>query len=277
MHFSKLIISVLAIVFVLSSCNRVPRTGKVKFKNSIDSVSYALGFIEAKEFVKKFEQTPFEMDSLGKIELAKVYAKVNLEKNYWKYRVAQFDTLNKELFYKGFLNELAYGKSYFSDMTADMYLRKIFGQINERKDSLKKVEAAENLKKGKEFLAKNKNNEGVQVTESGLQYKVIEKGNGPVPTDKDKVRCVYHGTLIDGTVFDSSVERKDTATFRVTGVIKGWTEALKMMPQGSKYKLFIPSELAYGERKKSATIKPNSTLIFDLELIEVVPPAKKKK
>ncbi|MCL3780721.1 FKBP-type peptidyl-prolyl cis-trans isomerase [Prolixibacteraceae bacterium JC049] len=276
MHFSKFIISILAIATILSSCNKVPRTGKMEFKNSIDSVSYALGFIEAKQFVKGFERLPFDLDSMGKVDLAKVYAKTQMRSTYKKFRTEQFDTLNEEAFYKGFLNELVYGKGYFNDMTADIYLRKIFTQKREQKDSLRKVEAEANLKKGQEFLAKNKEQEGVQTTESGLQYKVLKKGNGPIPGDKDKVRCVYHGTLIDGTVFDSSLERKDTTSFRVNGVIKGWTEALKMMPQGSKYKLYIPSELAYGKRDQGAKIKANSVLLFDLELIEVVP-AKKKK
>jgi FKBP-type peptidyl-prolyl cis-trans isomerase FklB len=103
-----------------------------------------------------------------------------------------------------------------------------------------------------------------------MQYKVIEEGDGPKPTLRDRVKCTYHGTLIDGTVFDSTVERGDTATFRVNGVIKGWQEALTMMPTGSKWKLFIPTELAYGNKGAGENIGPNETIIFDMELVDIV-------
>lgn len=131
-----------------------------------------------------------------------------------------------------------------------------------------KVEGEKNKKAGEEFLAANKKKEGIQATASGLQYKVETKGTGKMPTASDTVVCHYRGTLIDGTEFDSSYKRGQTAEFPVTGVIKGWTEALLMMPVGSKWKLFIPAELAYGERAQR-NIPANSTLLFDIELVDI--------
>ena len=128
----------------------------------------------------------------------------------------------------------------------------------------------QNLEDGLMFLADNINNAGVIETETGLQYKVINAGNGEYPTIDDEVKCHYHGTLIDNTVFDSSVERKQPAVFPVNGVIQGWTEALQMMPVGAKWRLFIPSNLAYGEEGAGGLIGPNATLIFDVELLEIV-------
>ncbi len=127
-----------------------------------------------------------------------------------------------------------------------------------------------NLEEGLAFLAKNKKKPGVVQLPSGLQYQVLNEGEGDIPTAKDQVRCHYHGTLIDGTVFDSSVQRGKSAVFPVGGVIQGWVEALQLMSVGSKWKLFIPSELAYGKRGAGAAIGPNSTLIFDVELIEIL-------
>lgn len=126
-----------------------------------------------------------------------------------------------------------------------------------------------NLKEGQAFLSENGQRSGVVTTESGLQYEVLFLGDGPKPLATDFVKVHYHGTLIDGTVFDSSVERGEPAEFPVNGVINGWVEALQLMNVGSKYKLFIPSELAYGERGAGAQIGPNSTLIFEVELLEI--------
>ena len=125
-----------------------------------------------------------------------------------------------------------------------------------------------NLKAGREFLAQNAKQPGVQVTKSGLQYLVIKQGNGRVAGKNDVVTVHYTGRLIDGTVFDSSVERGEPATFGVGQVIAGWTEALTMMPEGSAWRLFIPSELAYGSHG-TGPIQPHSTLIFDVQLIKV--------
>jgi FKBP-type peptidyl-prolyl cis-trans isomerase FklB len=125
-------------------------------------------------------------------------------------------------------------------------------------------------KEGAIFLAKNKTKAGVTTLPSGLQYEVLKQGNGPKPTASDKVKVHYHGTLIDGTVFDSSVDRGQPIELSVGGVIQGWVEALQMMPVGSKWKLYIPSELGYGDRDAGPTIKGGSALIFEVELIEIV-------
>ncbi|MES1929623.1 Peptidylprolyl isomerase [Salinisphaera dokdonensis CL-ES53] len=126
-----------------------------------------------------------------------------------------------------------------------------------------------NLEKGKKFLAENKDKEGVETTDSGLQYKVLEEGDGSSPSSSDSVTVHYTGKLIDGTVFDSSRKRGEPVTFPVDAVIPGWTEALQLMKRGAKYELYIPADLAYGERGAGAQIGPNETLIFDVELISV--------
>jgi len=129
---------------------------------------------------------------------------------------------------------------------------------------------SKNLEAGKAFLAENRKKEHVISLPSGLQYEVLVEGNGAKPKATDKVRCHYHGTLLNGTVFDSSVERGQPAIFGVNQVIKGWVEALQLMAVGSKWRLYIPSELAYGEQGAGGSIEPNSTLIFDVELLEIV-------
>lgn len=134
---------------------------------------------------------------------------------------------------------------------------------------LKNEKAAANLRAGQEFLEVNKKREGVVALPSGLQYEIITEGNGPKPAASNKVTCHYHGTLIDGKVFDSSVNRGKPATFPLNMVIKGWTEGLQLMPQGSKWRFFIPPHLGYGERQVSADIGPNSTLIFEVELLGI--------
>ena len=130
--------------------------------------------------------------------------------------------------------------------------------------------ASPNKKAGQAFLAENKKKPGIVTLPSGLQYQVIKEGTGPKPTIDDQVKVHYHGTLIDGTVFDSSVERGQPITLGLKNVIPGWTEALQLMPVGSKWKLFIPSDLAYGDNPAGPTIKEGSTLIFDVELLEIV-------
>ncbi len=130
--------------------------------------------------------------------------------------------------------------------------------------------ANKNKEAGAEFLARNKEKEGVVELPSGLQYKVIFPGNGNVPELTDEVQCHYHGTLIDGTVFDSSVERGQPAIFPVNAVIQGWVEALQMMRVGSKWQLFIPSDLAYGNQGAGDVIAPDSTLIFEVELLKII-------
>lgn len=139
--------------------------------------------------------------------------------------------------------------------------------VSDRLQQIKKEKAMSNLKMGEDFLAKNKERAEVVETASGLQYEVLKMGEGDKPWATHTVTCHYHGTLIDGTVFDSSIQRGTPASFPLNMVIKGWTEGLQLMPVGSKFRFFIHPSLAYGERQLSATIGANSTLIFDVELI----------
>jgi FKBP-type peptidyl-prolyl cis-trans isomerase len=141
--------------------------------------------------------------------------------------------------------------------------------LREKSMAKRKVESDKARKAGEDFLAENKKKEGVVTTPSGLQYKVETKGTGKIPTTADTVVCHYRGTLTDGTEFDSSYKRGMPAEFPVTGVIKGWTEALQLMPTGSKWKLFIPSDLAYGENGSPPKIPGGAALIFDIELVEI--------
>ncbi len=144
-------------------------------------------------------------------------------------------------------------------------------KVSAAKQAKKAAEqSAANVKAGKEYLEANAKKEGVVVTESGLQYKEVTEGKGEKPKSTDKVKVHYKGTLIDGTEFDSSYKRGTPATFPVTGVIKGWIEALQLMNVGDKFELAIPSELAYGKRGSGAKIGPDTTLLFDVELLEIV-------
>jgi FKBP-type peptidyl-prolyl cis-trans isomerase FklB len=142
---------------------------------------------------------------------------------------------------------------------------------NKDMEEKQRVAGQKNAAEGAKFLADNKKKAGVKTTASGLQYKVIKGGTGPQPKGSDTVTVNYRGTLINGTEFDSSYKRNQAATFPVNGVIKGWTEALQLMKSGSKYQLFIPADLAYGERAVGPDITPNSTLLFEVELLEVKP------
>jgi FKBP-type peptidyl-prolyl cis-trans isomerase FklB len=141
--------------------------------------------------------------------------------------------------------------------------------ITDKLFQLKNEKAATNLKTGLDFLEANKLKPGITALASGLQYEIITTGDGVKPMATNKVTCHYHGTLIDGTVFDSSVKRGQPATFPLNMVIKGWTEGLQLMPAGSKWRFFIPPNLAYGDRQVSAQIGPNCTLIFEVELLSV--------
>ena len=148
------------------------------------------------------------------------------------------------------------------------FVKKSMG-IADKLFHLKNEKAAANLKAGQEFLEANKKKPGIKELPSGLQYEIMSIGNGAKPVASNKVTCHYHGTLIDGTVFDSSVKRGQPATFPLNMVIKGWTEGLQLMPVGSKWRFFIPPHLAYGERQTGAYIAPNSTLIFEVELLGI--------
>jgi FKBP-type peptidyl-prolyl cis-trans isomerase FklB len=143
--------------------------------------------------------------------------------------------------------------------TLDKFFRDLADKIN-----------AQNIQVGKEFLENNAKKEGVVCLPSGLQYQVLQVGTGKKPGATDKVRCHYHGMLLDGTVFDSSVNRGEPAEFGVNQVIQGWVEALQLMEEGAKWRLFIPSDMAYGARGAGQSIPPHATLIFDVELIKVL-------
>jgi len=163
------------------------------------------------------------------------------------------------------VNGLKGSKIQMTPQEAQTYLQKTMQALQ-----AKKMEAqyGPNKKAGELFLVENAKKPGVITTASGLQYEILIKGNGPLPSDTSKVKVNYHGTLIDGTVFDSSVDRKAPVVFPVNQVIKGWTEALKLMPVGSKFKLYVPQQLAYGNGGQGA-IKPFSMLIFEVELISI--------
>ncbi len=172
------------------------------------------------------------------------------------------------------INDIKTGKPLLTEeqMTAcvNNFMQKKQAEKSEasRKANAGIIEA--NHKAGDAFLADNKTKPGVVTTASGLQYQVLKEGTGPKPLPTDKVKCHYHGTLIDGTVFDSSVDRGQPVDFPVTGVIQGWVEALQLMPVGSKWKLFLPASLAYGDNAAGPKITPGSTLIFEVELLEIV-------
>ena len=151
-------------------------------------------------------------------------------------------------------------------------VKEVMAQFEKDMEQKQKELAEKNKTEGTKFLEENKKKPGVKTTASGLEYKVEKEGTGPQPKATDMVTVNYKGTLIDGTEFDSSYKRGQPATFPVNGVIKGWTEALQLMKKGAKYQLFIPSSLAYGERAMGPDIGPNSTLIFEVELMDVKPP-----
>jgi FKBP-type peptidyl-prolyl cis-trans isomerase len=164
---------------------------------------------------------------------------------------------------------LAGAKSEMSDEEIRATLTDLSKDLQQKQATVAKEASEKNRKAGEEFLAANKGKEGVVALPDGLQYKVLTPGNGPKPSASDTVVCNYKGTLIDGKEFDSSYKRGQPATFPVSGVIKGWTEALQMMPVGSKWQLFIPADLAYGDRQAGPDITPGSTLVFEVELVSI--------
>jgi FKBP-type peptidyl-prolyl cis-trans isomerase FklB len=172
------------------------------------------------------------------------------------------ENLDVEAFVKAFSEIMKNEETTMSLEEASQHIQEYF--------SAKQNEMLEmNKQKGELFLAENAKKENVVTLPSGLQYEILIEGNGAIPTATDTVNCHYHGTLIDGTVFDSSVQRGQPATFGVTQVIKGWVEALQLMPVGSKWRLFVPSDMAYGKQGAGNDIQPNATLIFEVELLGI--------
>lgn len=174
-------------------------------------------------------------------------------------------TINKNNFLAGFINNTLGNQTLFTADEANTYTQQ---GVEKLKEQAMVGQYGPNKEAGEKFLAENKTKEGVVTTASGLQYKILKEGKGAIPTESSTVKVNYKGTLVDGTEFDSSYDRNEPATFQANQVIKGWTEALTMMPVGSKWELYIPQELAYGSRE-SGKIKPFSTLIFEVELLGI--------
>lgn len=264
----------------------------IALENASDSLSYAAGirhtdglipYIQQQMYVDTAYMADFiegyksaiasEIDNNKKAYIAGQEIAVMVSERMLPRLKEQFqespDSVIEAIFHAGFTNAIQKDYGLMSDSTATKYFTDAAKQAT---DALNEA----TRKAGEAFLAENKTKEGVITTESGLQYKVLVAGDGEIPTSDQEVTVKYEGKLIDGTVFDSSYKRPgETAKFRPTQVIKGWTEALTMMPVGSKWELYIPQELAYGERQ-TGNIKPYSALIFTVELVSVAE-AKSKK
>ncbi|MDR2911071.1 MAG: FKBP-type peptidyl-prolyl cis-trans isomerase [Bacteroidales bacterium] len=221
------------ILFTVSACNQTGVKKNVKLETAVDSASYAIGVLVGTNNKQQVDMVP------GGKEL-------NLE-----------------------IISAAFRKATVGEETV-MTPEEANGIISTFIESAGAKEAQINLEEGNAYLENNKGRSGVQVTSSGLQYEIITEGTGAKPGPEDQVQVHYHGTLIDGTVFDSSVDRGEPATFQVNAVIEGWTEALQLMPVGSKWKIYIPSSLGYGENGAGGLIGPNSALIFEVELLDIV-------
>ena len=177
--------------------------------------------------------------------------------------------IDTDLFSQGVKDAFSGEKLMMTEQEMKDTLMALQKELMDKQAERNKQVGEKNKKEGEAFLSENKKKEGVKTLPSGLQYKVIKEGTGKTPKAEDTVVTNYRGTLIDGTEFDSSIKRGQPATFPVKGVIPGWTEALQLMKEGSKWELFIPSNLAYGERGAGNAIGPNATLIFEIELISV--------
>ena len=270
----------------LASCTA--QSPKANMKSDVDTLSYMMGVSNTQgleeyamgrlgidsthmaDFVRGIEEGLKQTDAKQKAYMAGIQIGQQVSGDMFdaiSSRIFSGDStqsLSKENFLAGFVAAVKKQAMVPTD-SAVVYVNTKAEAIKEKALETK---YADYKKQNEEFLAKNKSKEGVKVTPSGLQYKIIKEGNGAVPTDSSKVKVNYKGTLIDGTQFDSSYDRKEPTTFRANQVIKGWTEALTMMPVGSKWELYIPQELAYGARE-TGTIKPFSTLIFEVELISI--------
>lgn len=189
-----------------------------------------------------------------------------------KLKTADID-VDSAILTRAMKDTLTGAKSEMSDDEIRATLTDLSKELQQKQVAAAKEASDKNRKAGEEFLAANKGKEGVVTLPDGLQYKILTPGNGPKPAASDTVVCNYKGTLIDGKEFDSSYKRGQPATFPVSGVIKGWTEALQMMPVGSKWQLFIPPDLGYGDRQAGPDITPGSTLVFEVELMSIQPKA----
>ena len=275
-----------AITMGFSSCNNTP---KAELKSETDSLAYSYGMTTSRglkeylvrlevdttknmdAFIKGFLKATKDMSDEEKAEM--VGAQIGQQvmdqmMPHFESLVQDGDTtkvFNKNDYLAGFVAGVMDDSKVMTAEEAATYAETVQNRMVSEKAAAK---YGDYRKANEAFLAENAKKAGVTTTASGLQYEVLKAGTGVKPTAASVVKVHYHGTLIDGTVFDSSVERKEPATFGVSEVIKGWTEALQLMPVGSKWRLYIPQELAYGPAEQG-TIKPFSTLIFDVELISI--------
>ncbi|MFM7902002.1 MAG: FKBP-type peptidyl-prolyl cis-trans isomerase, partial [Bacteroidota bacterium] len=184
-------------------------------------------------------------------------------------KMSELDNISIEIMAAGMRDVFSGNETTMSQQQCQTVINDYIQSLQQKKQEESGKKLKENKDKGAAFLSENGKKSGVKTLPSGLQYSVLKEGKGPKPKETDMVKTHYHGTLINGTVFDSSVERKEPATFPVNGVIKGWVEALQLMPVGSKWKLFIPSDLAYGDTGSPPTIGPGETLVFEVELLSI--------
>jgi len=235
-------LAVIIIITILSSCNNKGVTKK-ELKNDVDSVSYVIGL----DMAFKLKQN--------------------------------FSEVDEDLFMQGFMNgidstDILIENNKIEGIVRDFFQKKQYEeQMIQKAEAIKKIEEefADVKNEGVEYLKVNSSKESVQTTKSGLQYIVLKEGSGNIPKADSKVKVHYHGTSIDGTVFDSSVDRGEPSEFFANQVIRGWTEGLQLMKVGSKFKFFIPQELAYGAfPRKGGSIKPLEALIFELELLDII-------
>ena len=271
----------------LASCTA--QAPKANLKTDIDSLSYSIGMAQTQglkgyltgrldvdtaymaEFIKGLNEGANKTSKKDIAYMAGLQIGQQISNQMMKginqelFAGDSTKTISKDNFMAGFIAGTLEKGGVMTMEAAQEYTRTAMETI---KAKAMEEKYADNKAAGEKFLAENKTKEGVKTTESGLQYKVITEGKGEIPADTCKVKVNYKGTLIDGTEFDSSYKRNEPSTFRANQVIKGWTEALTMMPVGSKWELYIPQELAYGSRE-SGQIKPFSTLIFEVELLGI--------
>ena len=271
----------------LASCTA--QAPKANLKTDIDSLSYSIGMAQTQglkgyltgrldvdtaymaEFIKGLNEganktSKKDIAYMAGLQIGQQISNQMMKGiNHELFGNDSVKTISKENFLAGFIAGTLEKGGLMTMEQAQTYTQTAMEAI---KAKAMEEKYADNKAAGEKFLAENKTKEGVKTTPSGLQYKVITEGKGEIPADTCKVKVNYKGTLIDGTEFDSSYKRNEPATFRANQVIKGWTEALTMMPVGSKWELYIPQELAYGSRE-SGQIKPFSTLIFEVELVGI--------
>lgn len=276
--------AVAATALLMTACTSGDKPKSVDLANENDSLNYALGYANGK-IIKQYH---LQKDSTGDgIKMLMKGIQEGLKeqnKDAELQAAADFGTaigtqlktsedfygdssltVDMKLIRQGLINGISGEAKTMNAQEAQTYFNSTMQAVQDKKNE---VMYKDNKVAGETFLAENAKKPGVITTASGLQYEIIKKGTGALPKDTSKVKVHYHGTLVDGTVFDSSVDRKEPATFGVNQVIKGWTEALQLMPVGSKYKLYVPQNLAYGNQTRGA-IKPFSMLIFEVELLAI--------